>query len=229
MNNNKSVLSKHLEILTLGLIFGLIVFNAIINGDKPVAVISAICGITYTFYAGKGRPICYIFGLCGSCLYGFLAFQSSLWGNLLLYVLYYIPMQILGYFKWNSHLKEDKQEIIKVSMQKKAFSLLCIALVCITACLTVALYYFKDTHPILDSITTIFSVGGMYLTVKRTIEQWFFWGIVNLLSFIMWLHLALGGAKVWSTVIMWGVYTVLAIYFYCCWKKEITAYDSNKH
>jgi hypothetical protein len=37
----------------------------------------------------------------------------------------------------------------------------------------------------------------------------------------MWINIALSGAKVYSTVIMWAVYTLLAIYFYIEWKKEL--------
>ena len=61
----------------------------------------------------------------------------------------------------------------------------------------------------------------MYLTVKRCIEQWIVWIIINGLSFIMWLDIALKGEKVYSTVFMWGVYFILAIYFYIVWKKEV--------
>ena len=79
----------------------------------------------------------------------------------------------------------------------------------------------KDKSPIIDSITTVLSIAGMYLTVKRAIEQWWFWMIVNGLSAIMWIKITLAGEKVFSTVIMWSVYFLLAIYFYCTWKKEI--------
>ena len=83
--------------------------------------------------------------------------------------------------------------------------------------------YFKDSHPLLDSITTGLSIGGMYLTVRRAIEQWIFWLIVNLFSLFMWISVAFSGAKVYSTIAMWGVYVFLAIYFYLQWKKEINS------
>ena len=78
-----------------------------------------------------------------------------------------------------------------------------------------------DRNPVIDGITTVFSITGMYLTVRRSIEQWLVWIIVNGLSLIMWLEIALNGVKVYSTVIMWGVYFLLAIYFYIQWRMEI--------
>ena len=87
--------------------------------------------------------------------------------------------------------------------------------------MTYILVILNDKSPIIDSITTVFSIAGMYLTVKRAIEQWWFWIIVNGLSAIMWIRIALSGEKVYSTVIMWSVYLLLAIYFYFTWRKEI--------
>lgn len=221
MINNKLNLKCFCEKAFITLILLFIITNAIIQKDSVIAVISAICGILYTFLAGKGLPICYLFGITGSSFYGLLSFQNALWGNLILYIGYYLPMQILGYFKWSKNLQDNKKEIIKIKLpQKELFSL-----ILILSILSVAIYFLlkhlNDSKPILDSITTVFSIGGMYLTVRRAIEQWIFWMIVNTLSFIMWITVALNGIKVYSTIIMWGVYLILAIYFYITWSKEI--------
>ena len=221
MINNKLNLKCFCEKAFITLILLFIITNAIIQKDSVIAVISAVCGILYTFLAGKGLPICYLFGITGSSFYGLLSFQNALWGNLILYIGYYLPMQILGYFKWSKNLQDNKKEIIKIKLpQKELFSL-----IFILSILSVAIYFLlkhlNDSKPILDSITTVFSIGGMYLTVRRAIEQWIFWMIVNTLSFIMWITVALNGIKVYSTIIMWGVYLILAIYFYITWSKEI--------
>lgn len=209
-----------LEIFVFALILILIVVHGFLRHDNVAAVISAICGISYTFIAGKGKPVCYLFGLTGSGFYCYLSFMSALWGNLLLYALYYIPMQILGYFRWNKNLKTGTKNIIKISLPTKEMSILLVIMVLgMMGCFFI-LSYFKDLHPVLDSITTVLSIGGMYLTVRRAIQQWIFWMGVNLLSLIMWLNVALLGERVWSTVIMWAVYLFLAVYFYIIWRKE---------
>lgn len=221
MINNKLNLKCFCEKAFIALILFFIIINAVIQKDSAIAVISAICGILYTYLAGKGLPICYLFGITGSSFYGILSFQNALWGNLILYIGYYLPMQILGYFKWSKNLQDNKKEIIKIKLpQKELFSLIFIlSILSIAICFL--LKQFNDSKPILDSITTVFSIGGMYLTVRRAIEQWIFWMIVNTLSFFMWIAVALNGIKVYSTIIMWGVYLILAIYFYITWNKEI--------
>jgi nicotinamide riboside transporter PnuC len=76
MTHNKETKWKNFERIGLSFILLFILINAIINQDNVIALISAICGITYTFLAGKGLPICYIFGVTGSSFYGLLAFQK---------------------------------------------------------------------------------------------------------------------------------------------------------
>ena len=212
---------KRYEKFGLGIIYLILLCNLIILKDSPIAVTSAFFGITYTFLAGKGNPICYLFGFMGSGFYGYLSFHNALWGNLLLYMGYYIPMQVIGFFKWNSHLKTGSSEIIKTSLSKKERLILFAITLILTAFAIVVLYFTQDKKPIIDGITTVFSLAGMYLTVRRAIEQWGVWIFVNGLSAIMWGLIALSGEKVYSTVIMWSVYFVLGIYFYFCWKKEL--------
>lgn len=212
---------KKIEIIGLFTVLTLILINAIIVKDNPIAVISAFCGILYTIIAGKGKISCYFFGLSGSWCYVWLSFLNSLWGNMLLYLCYYIPMQILGIFKWKKHLKKDTKEIVKTRLSNKNRIILLFIGVLGSIITSIILHYFHDKSPIADGITTFLSVLGMYLTVRRAIEQWVVWMIVNGISALMWINLVLHGIKTYSTVIMWVVYFILAIYFYFEWKKVL--------
>ena len=209
------------ELAGLIIVLPIILYNSVLLHDSPVAVTSAVCGILYTIIAGKGKISCYIFGLTGSSFYGYLAFSNALWGNLLLYIGYYIPMQILGIFKWKKNLNKSTNEIYKTKLTNKeriAFIFLSLAF-CVFG--YAGLTIFHDSHPLLDSVSTILSITGMYLTVKRCIEQWLVWSIVNLIGIIMWFRVIQSGEKVYSTLLMWSVYLVLGIYFYFQWKKEL--------
>lgn len=221
MNIDKVSVKKNIELFCFIFVYIILFSNALIMHDSPIALISAFCGISYTILAGKGIPSCYLIGVTGSALYAYLAFQSALWGNLVLYAAYYVPMQILGFFKWNKNLKENKKEIIKISLTKKESIILYLLTLIISFIVIFILFKLGDTSPFIDGITTIFSLLGMYLTVRRCLEQWVVWMIVNGLSLIMWIKVVINGATAYSTVIMWLVYFLLAIYFYFVWKKEV--------
>lgn len=216
---------KSIEIAGLFIAFTIIFVNAVILKDSPAAVINAVCGILYTIIAGKGKVSCYFFGLLGSSCYIWLSFKNALWGNMLLYLCYYIPMQTLGIFKWKQHLKEKTKEIIKIKLSNTERLKIAFAGIAGSIITIIILNYFNDKSPVIDGITTFLSILGMYLTVKRAIEQYILWMIANGLSLIMWLNLVMHGTKAYSTVLMWAVYLILAIYFYIAWKMEL---DSQK-
>ena len=212
---------KRFEAISLFVVLFVIFVNAILVKDNPVAVISAFCGILYTVIAGKGKISCYFFGLSGSWCYVLLSFGNALWGNMLLYLCYYIPMQVLGIFKWKQHLKSDTKEIVKIRLSQKTRIMLIVLGILGSISTSLILYFCNDKSPVADGISTFLSILGMYLTVRRAIEQWVVWMIVNGISALMWLNLVAHGAKTYSTVIMWSVYFVLAIYFYFEWRKEL--------
>lgn len=199
----------------------LIIVISFLIGDSKVALVSAVCGINYTILAGKGKISCYIFGLTGTLCYSYIAFQNALYGNLFLYMFYYFPMQILGIFKWKKHLRKDTQEIIKTKLKPDERIIYTILAVLFSIILSFVLKETGDATPVIDAVTTVFSVLGLILTVKRCIEQWYVWFVVNLLSVFMWVEAYLNGSNCFATILMWATYVVLAVYFLFTWKKDL--------
>lgn len=190
-------------------------------GDDKLALVSAICGITYTIFAGKGKISCYIFGMIGTLIYAYLAFKNSLFGNLILYGCYYFPMEIIGILKWKRHLKKDTHVINKTQLDKNSKILYFGLAFASTLLVTIILKKIGGSAPFMDSFTTVFSIFGMLLTVKRCVEQWYIWLVVNALSTIMWIQAYINGSNCLATVIMWVTYFILAIYFLVEWQKEL--------
>jgi len=199
----------------------LIIMLSIYMNDSKIALLSAICGISYTILAGKGKISCYLFGLSGTLCYAFISFKNGLFGNLLLYALYYFPMQIVGIFKWKKYLQKDTQVIIKTRLDLKSRILYIVAAIFFSLMVYFILKYFHDKSPLIDSITSVLSIIGLILTVKRCIEQWYVWFIVNGLSVIMWIEAYLNGSNCFATIIMWGTYFILSIYFLRNWSREL--------
>lgn len=197
--------------------------------DNKIALISAICGISYTILAGKGRVSCYLIGIIGTFCYSYIAYTNGFYANLALYALYYLPMDVIGIYTWSRHLKKNTREIKKAKLsviEKTVYFLLTII---ITIMLVPFLYKVGDKNPVIDAFTTVLSILGQFLTVKRCIEQWYVWFIANLLSLIMWIIAYKHGSNCLATIIMWLVYLILAVYFLYNWKKEIKIEDNTKN
>ena len=213
---------SRLEIIFFPLIISFIIGVSILKHDNLIALISALCGITYTVLAGKGKVFCYFFGITATLCYSYLAYTNALWGNFALNMFYYLPLSIIGVFLWKKHLKKDKQEIEKAYLSLKARWIYLSISVFATFGLMLIFEKFGDNLSFFDAFTTVFSVLGMLLTVKRCIEQWVVWFLVNIFSAFMWWLLYLNGGGYLSVVIKWLIYAILAVYFLIKWQKELT-------
>ena len=211
------------EVGFLILIYTIVTMNAIILKDNPFAVTAAICGATATMTAGKGKVSCYIFGIFGTLCYSYMSLIHHVYGNFLLNIAYYFPMQFFGIFEWMKNLNPETQEIIKRKLSKKDFIIISIITTVIIAITTYILYLLKDVNPLFDAITTILSILGLYFTVKRFAQQWIVWAIVNGLTLTMWIKIVLNGQKAYSTVVMWAAYFIIGIYFLIKWYKELSS------
>lgn len=216
------------ERFILPLVILLIVSISIFMKDKPIATVHAFCGICATILAGKGKISCYFFGMLANICYAFISFKSAFWGNFALNVLYYFPMQFVGISKWKNHLKKETQEIYKTNLSTKERFIYSGIGVVLSVAGYFVLKYFNDLNPAVDSLTTVLSVIAFILTVKRCVEQWYVWTIVNALCIMMWIEAYLNNSHCFATILMWSTYLILGLYFLLRWDKEITSNHSSQ-
>ncbi len=190
-------------------------------GDTSFGVAAAVTGVLYSLWAGKGKLSCYFFGIFNSFAYGWLAYKATLYGEVLLNWGWYFPMMFVGLFCWKKNLKKDVQEIIKRRLSLKYRLLTASIAVAGTACFAAVLHKMGDQAPVLDAFTTVLSVIAMVLTVKRCVEQWVIWTLVNLASIYMWYKVYLTGEGSMAVLLMWVLALINGMIFYCLWQKEI--------
>ena len=204
-----------------------IILIGIISQDHKIAIIGALCSILYTLLAGKGKLYCFVLGIIGTAIYAYFTLKSYLWGKSILYILYYIPIQIIGIFLWKKNLKKDTNEIIKtfLPMKEKFIYLGCTIVGAII--LSFILFYIGDFKPILSSLIITFSITAQLLATKRCIDQWGYWFFVNIVTIILWTNIYIHNRMFASYIIVYVIYLILSIYFMNTWKKEITKKREN--
>lgn len=204
----------------------IILLSVLIN-DSKIALLSAICGISYTIIAGKGKLSCYLFGIVSTLCYSYIAFKNNLFGNFALNLLYYLPMQFIGIYNWGKNLNKKTNEIVKTTLGWKPFLYYLLGAIVLSLIVACWLSLSGDSSPLADAIATVFSVLGLYLTVRRCIEQWCVWTIVNGFSILMWIKAYIAGSHCFTTIIMWFIYFILGIYFWQAWYKESAFFSKN--
>ena len=74
--------------------------------------------------------------------------------------------------------------------------------------------------PLVDSMSTVLSVIAQILMIKRYMEQWIIWIVVDVVSVIMWIvALPTEGGSI-AVLLMWSVFLANAIIMFIKWLKE---------
>lgn len=189
--------------------------------DTLIGLIASLTGMMSVVLVAKGKISNYYFGFVNIVLYSYIAYQNKYFGEVMLNMMYYFPMQFVGIYFWIKHRDKKKSKddikITKIGLKEKIFWLIVSVIGIIVYGLL--LVKLENTLPYVDSTTTILSIVAMILMVKRVTEQWILWIIVDIVSIYMWLNIFLQDGSDVSMLVMWSAYLVNAIYGYYNWKK----------
>ncbi|MBO4652443.1 MAG: nicotinamide mononucleotide transporter [Lachnospiraceae bacterium] len=189
-------------------------------GEGIIGLVAALTGVWCVILTGKGKRSSFLFGLVNAALYAVIAFSAKYYGEVMLNVLYYLPMGVVGWFAWKKHMNDDTGEVVKKCLPlKKGIVVYAITGVAIFL-YGLLLAKLGGKLPYVDSMSTVVSVVAQVLSIWRLTEQWVLWIIVDVVTVIMWgVDFANGGESI-ATLAMWSIYLVNAIIMFVRWYRE---------
>lgn len=218
---------KPVEIIWLSVAVLTILALSIYWKDSAIGIMAAVTGVLCVVLTGKGKLSSYIFGFFNVIFYAYIAFQAKYYGEVMLNVLYYFPMNFVGWFAWRKHMDEEIGEVEKKRLSTRN----CIVIFSITGIAIVVygliLKAMKGNLPFVDSMSTVVSIVAQILCVKRFVEQWILWIIVDIVTVIMWIAAFFNGGESVATLIMWSIYLINAVIMYLKWKKAAKGGEAN--
>lgn len=189
-------------------------------GDTPLSIVASLTGVVCVILCGMGKVSNYFFGTINVVLYAIVAWSAKYYGDVMLNILYYFPTNIIGWIAWAKHLDRQKNEVYKKRMTIKQDILLGIISVVSVLGYSYILKLLGGNLPIIDSMSTVFSVIAQILMIKRFTEQWVIWIIVDVVSVIMWIAAFFTEGQSVAVLMMWSVYLANAIIMFIKWQKE---------
>ena len=207
-------------------IFWLTIATSVILGlsvywqDSWTSRLAALSGVWCVVLTGMGKRSSFIFGLVNAILYAMVAFQARYYGEVMLNVLYFIPMNFVGWFVWKKHVNATTGEVVKKRLSFKTSLVVYAATAVAILSYGLVLKALDGKLPYIDSMTTVVSVIAQILSIKRLTEQWVLWIAVDVATVFMWaVHFAQGGESI-ATLAMWSVYLINAFIMFMRWNKE---------
>lgn len=196
------------------------VFYSWFWGNK-IEVLGAILGLLYIFFSIRQHILTWATGLLTSLLYTVVFFESGFYADMGLQV-YYVFISIYGWYYWlkGDKLKteEDDKQVPVKKIPRTVLIKSAVATILIYFMLLFILTRFTNsTVPIMDSLTTAFSITATWMLAKKYIEHWIIWIFVDIVSAGLYVY-----KNLWPTVILFLVYTAMAVIGYFEWKKDLT-------
>ena len=152
-----------------------------------------------------------------------MAWKAKYYGDVMLNLLYYLPTNIIGWILGEKNLDAKTQVVYKKRMTLKQDAFLALISVVGVFGYGYILKLLGGNLPIVDSMSTVFSVIAQILMIKRFMEQWIIWIVVDVVSVIMWVYaLFTDGASV-AVLLMWSVFLINAIIMFVLWYKDTKA------
>ena len=69
-----------------------------------ISMAAMVTGMVTVVLVAKGEISNYAFGVVNVVLYGWIAYQSQFYGEVMLNWAYYLPMQFIGYYLWKRNM-----------------------------------------------------------------------------------------------------------------------------
>jgi nicotinamide mononucleotide transporter len=182
-----------------------------------IEILGLVFGLLYIAFSIKQNIWCWPAGFITSALYIYVFFNTKFYADMGLQV-YYLIVSIYGWYHWMFGSKSKKQDDLKVSRTKAKLAVyLLLAFIILFVLISYILVNFTDSEvPYWDAFTTAASFVATWMLARKIIEHWIIWIVVDTVSLGLYIYKGL-----YPTVILFAVYTVLAVLGYIEWKKQL--------
>ena len=190
------------------------------DGWDTLGFIVAVTGIINLVLCARGNIWNYLFGIIYNAIYVYISWKSRLYADSAIYLLYYLPMQFVGWFSWKKNQNQESGAVNVRHLDRRT-ALILLA----TAAVLIPLFawilsrpFIADSQPWLDSVTTVVSILAMYMMVKAIAEQWYIWIVLDAVQTVKWaVATARGEEHAALMLVMFAFFLANAIYGLIQW------------
>lgn len=164
------------------------------TGLLVLAAAGAVMGVCNALFCANGSILSFIFGVVNVSITCVLMWDSGVLGNFTLHLVYFLPMQFVGWWQWKKRSAAVKQKVKARRLGWKNLlwiSLAYIAGVAILFWILLRIDIAKGLDPdylkiAMDAAIVGANIVGQVLLSLAFMDQWFFWIVVDICSVILW-------------------------------------------
>ena len=160
-----------------------------------ISAFGSLMGVLCTVLSANGKILTFLFGLIDVSIYGAMCLVGARFGNAALHLLYFLPMQFVGFFQWKKRGAKADNEVKARRLSGKQWLLyggLFLAGLIIAYFILLAMDKTEAAGVVkwlvfMDAFSMMCNLIGQFLLSTAYMDQWFFWIGVNVSTIIMWV------------------------------------------
>jgi nicotinamide mononucleotide transporter len=183
-----------------------------------IEILATLAGLFCVYFSIKQNILTWVFGFIQVTLYTFVFYKAGLYSDLGLHV-FYMFIQFYGFYAWNKDAGTD------LALKPSSIGVWLYFWIPIAVLGSLGLGYLMSLYtgasmPFLDAFTTTASIIAQFMMIKKKIENWIFWIVVNAYAIIIYAVKGL----IFSSG-LYFVFLIMAILGLIQWNK---AYLANR-
>ena len=187
-----------------------------------ISAVGALSGVASTVLAANGSIWNFLFGLIDVCFYSVILYKNGQPAQLCLHLLYILPMEFIGFFKWKKVGLRDDNTIKARRLPLKYWINVGVLFLVVFLTSSWISYYLLNMGGLeiipvkvfLDALITTGNIVAFVLMAGAYAEQWYLWIIVNVGSILLWWLTPVftpGAAYAVIPLIKYGFYMINSI------------------
>lgn len=178
-------------------------------------VLGTLLGFLYIWFEFKENPWMWIVGCVMPVVYFFVLYQSGVYGDCAT-EFYAFGASLYGLYVWLSGKKRTGKDLpITRTPVRMRYILTGITLL-LWALIAFILKHTDSTVAYIDALSTAFYLVALWMLAKKYIEQWWVWLACDAISTGLYIYKGVYGRS-----LLYGIYTLLAVYGYFVWKRKM--------
>lgn len=191
--------------IMVGMTIAVCTVTAIQFHNKPegrvlllLSAFASLMGVVGTVTSATGKICNFFFNFFDVAIYGVVCIinwynGASGLGSGLLHLLYFVPMQFVGYAQWTKRsVSKGQVQPRRLTHPQRWFSIGVFVLMSVVIYIVLAQFDksaatgFIKIAVVLDVLPMVCNIIGQFLMSTAYMEQWVFWIGVNIFSIVMW-------------------------------------------
>ena len=183
-----------------------------------MGIIVLITGILNSYYGSIGNKINFPIGVINNLTLAYVSYMNHNYGLVIFNLVFFMPINIKGYFEWDKHDKENEVKNRGLGFEKGILTIT----ISLFAGLIVA--YLLSLIPgerleFLDAYTNVISFIAGILLMLRYNESWMLYLVNNILDLSLWIiNFKEGGFDSFMVLLMSIMYLTINVYALFKWR-----------